>query len=220
MSSPLKRIEPSVISYSGLPSNTLASVDLPEPLGPNSAWISPGATVRSTPRRIGVEPALACRLRTSKSGLMAPSLCNRDRHLHYAGSGNYRAAAIAERAELVRRPGGLVSTPESGRGGHRSDPRPRPTRRGAGGRSRGGEVVAVDREVAGVGLDRGPGAPQQPTADAALVHGDLELRVGVAEVVTQRQQRGGCLDPRGGGDVAVAGRACRAVRPCAAACCR
>ena len=30
----------------------LASVDLPEPLGPIRAWISPSRTVRSTPLRI------------------------------------------------------------------------------------------------------------------------------------------------------------------------
>ena len=101
MSSPLKSSDPSVISYSGLPSNTLASVDLPEPLGPNNAWISPGAIVRSTPRKIGVEPALACRLRTSKSGLMRAKSRHRDRHLHYAGSGNCRAGQAQDR-ELLR----------------------------------------------------------------------------------------------------------------------
>ena len=41
MSSPLKRIWPSVTSRFGWPMTTLASVDLPEPFGPISAWISP-----------------------------------------------------------------------------------------------------------------------------------------------------------------------------------
>src|SRR3954451_12960320 len=35
----------------------LASVDLPEPFGPMSAWISPAPTVRSTPLRISFSPA-------------------------------------------------------------------------------------------------------------------------------------------------------------------
>ena len=41
MSSPLKTIVPSVISYEGCPSRVFASVDLPEPFGPISAWTSP-----------------------------------------------------------------------------------------------------------------------------------------------------------------------------------
>src|ERR671931_467667 len=40
MSSPLKRIWPSVTSRLGWPMMALASVDLPEPLGPMRAWIS------------------------------------------------------------------------------------------------------------------------------------------------------------------------------------
>ena len=42
MSSPWKRMRPCVTSYSGLASRALARVDLPEPLGPMRAWISPG----------------------------------------------------------------------------------------------------------------------------------------------------------------------------------
>ena len=57
MSSPLNRMRPAVTSYSGLPSRALASVDLPEPLGPISAWTSPAPTVRSTPFRISAPPA-------------------------------------------------------------------------------------------------------------------------------------------------------------------
>ena len=49
MSSPLKRIWPSVTSRFGWPMIALASVDLPEPFGPISAWISPGADVQVDP---------------------------------------------------------------------------------------------------------------------------------------------------------------------------
>ena len=69
MSSPLKRMAPFVTTYSGLPSRTAASVDLPEPLGPMSAWTSPGRTTRSTPWRISTPSALeAWRSRTSNKG--------------------------------------------------------------------------------------------------------------------------------------------------------
>ena len=57
MSSPLKKIWPSVTSSPGWPMTALASVDFPEPLGPISAWISPLPTARSTPRRISFSPA-------------------------------------------------------------------------------------------------------------------------------------------------------------------
>ena len=57
--SPLNQISPSVTSYFGLPIMTLASVLLPEPLGPISACTSPFFTTRSTPRRIGLPSILA-----------------------------------------------------------------------------------------------------------------------------------------------------------------
>src|SRR5688572_866056 len=215
MSSPLKRIEPSVISYSGLPSSTLASVDLPEPLGPNKAWISPGAIVRSTPRRIGVEPARACRLRTSNSGVMARSLSK------YTGICTMPVVVIigavlavlavlaktknVQPRQLARGQEVLLPGPESLVSG---TTRPVALGGSIGVEAEGhvpSEVVAVDREVAGVGLDRRPRAPQQPPADAPLVHRNFELRIGVAEVVAQRQQFGGRLDPCGGRDIAVAG---------------
>ena len=59
MSSPWKRMRPCVTSYSGLASRALARVDLPEPLGPMRAWISPAWTDRSMPRRIS-GTAAAC----------------------------------------------------------------------------------------------------------------------------------------------------------------
>src|SRR6476659_2025514 len=45
---------------------TFDSVDLPEPLGPISAWISPWRTVRSIPRRISLPSTVACSPRTSR----------------------------------------------------------------------------------------------------------------------------------------------------------
>src|SRR3954468_8810125 len=47
----------------------LASVDLPEPLGPMSAWTSPERTVRSTPLRICLSPAATWRFLISRSGM-------------------------------------------------------------------------------------------------------------------------------------------------------
>src|SRR6476661_2929126 len=48
---------------------TFASVDLPEPLGPISAWNSRSRTWRSTPLRICLSPAATCRLRISRSAM-------------------------------------------------------------------------------------------------------------------------------------------------------
>src|SRR3954447_9600650 len=69
MSWPLKRIEPSVTSSEGCPMIAFASVDLPEPFGPISAWISPLPTDRSTPFRISLSSALTCRSRISISDI-------------------------------------------------------------------------------------------------------------------------------------------------------
>ena len=49
MSSPSKRIWPSVTSRFGWPMIAFASVDLPDPFGPISAWNSPGADVQVDP---------------------------------------------------------------------------------------------------------------------------------------------------------------------------
>src|SRR3954470_19583831 len=46
-----------------------ASVDLPEPLGPISAWNSPSRTWRSTPLRICLSPAATWRFRISRSAM-------------------------------------------------------------------------------------------------------------------------------------------------------
>src|SRR5687768_13619664 len=46
---------------------TFASVDLPDPFGPISAWISPFETSRSSPLRISFSPALTYRFLISRS---------------------------------------------------------------------------------------------------------------------------------------------------------
>src|SRR5215208_7425578 len=46
-----------------------ASVDLPDPLGPISAWISPFDTSRSSPLRISLSSALTCRFLISRSAI-------------------------------------------------------------------------------------------------------------------------------------------------------
>src|SRR3954471_14743944 len=48
---------------------TLASVDLPEPLGPISAWTSLERTSRSRPLRISLSPAATWRLRIDSSAI-------------------------------------------------------------------------------------------------------------------------------------------------------
>src|SRR5688500_14754789 len=67
MSSPLKQIVPSVTSRPGWPMITFASVDLPDPFGPISAWISPFDTSRSSPLRISFSPARTYRFLISRS---------------------------------------------------------------------------------------------------------------------------------------------------------
>ncbi len=57
-SCPSSVIEPDVTVYFGWPAIAYDSVDLPDPLGPISAWVSPDFTVRSTPLRIGMSVAV------------------------------------------------------------------------------------------------------------------------------------------------------------------
>src|SRR3954452_9907660 len=117
MSSPWKRIWPSVISRPGWPMIALASVDLPEPLGPMSAWISPLLTVRSTPLRICLSPAWTWRLRISRSAMWFSVSCRvRVRRSGHRGGvrrgggggrrGRSRGAAVGEGDELGERRGG------------------------------------------------------------------------------------------------------------------
>ena len=71
MSSPSKRIWPSVTSRFGWPIRMFASVDLPEPFGPIRAWNSPERTRRSTPLRICLSPAETCRFLISRSAMIS-----------------------------------------------------------------------------------------------------------------------------------------------------
>src|SRR4051794_15958876 len=106
MSSPLKRIWPSVTSKLGWPMIALASVDLPEPLGPMSAWISPLDTSRSRPLRICLSPALTCRFRISRSAITSLSGCGVGRSVGEGGLQRRlddRGAALGERDELGER---------------------------------------------------------------------------------------------------------------------
>src|SRR5215210_5699020 len=52
---------PFVTWYEGLPANTCASVDFPEPLGPITACTSPAFTLREMPLRISRSPIPAWR---------------------------------------------------------------------------------------------------------------------------------------------------------------
>src|SRR5699024_5820726 len=61
---------PPVMVYFGWPATAYARVDLPDPLGPMMAWVSPELMVRSTPRRISFSPVsvstVTCRSRISR----------------------------------------------------------------------------------------------------------------------------------------------------------
>src|SRR5215213_5014790 len=85
ISSPSKRIWPSVTSRPGWPMIAFARVDLPDPFGPIIAWISPERTWRSTPLRICLSPAATCRLRISRSAMDLQSRFFRGRELHELG---------------------------------------------------------------------------------------------------------------------------------------
>ena len=69
MSSPWNRIRPWVTVYAGLARRVLASVDLPEPLGPIRAWTSPLPTSRVSPRRMGLPSASTERSSIWSAGL-------------------------------------------------------------------------------------------------------------------------------------------------------
>src|SRR5829696_2520616 len=77
MSSPLKLIVPSVTSRLGWPMIAFASVDLPEPFGPISAWMLPLSTSRLTPLRICLPSAVTCRLRISSSANSYSWFCSK-----------------------------------------------------------------------------------------------------------------------------------------------
>ncbi len=146
MSSPLKRSDPPVTTYSGLPISVDASVDFPDPLGPIRACTSPAPTVRVTPRRMSPvsrptegSAGAAWRSSISKRGAdpMAPV------YLHYPGVGNVRASEMRQvgcRRQLSRgrAPAGLPSTIGTSCAMHHSGPCPRRSRRGTDGSRTGG----------------------------------------------------------------------------------
>ncbi len=72
-SSPSSVIEPLVTVYLGCPAIVYARVDLPDPLGPMIAWVSPVRIVRVMPLRISVSPAsvstVTCRSRISRTAM-------------------------------------------------------------------------------------------------------------------------------------------------------
>src|SRR3954453_15659111 len=70
-----------------------ASVDLPEPLGPISAWLSPLLTSRSTPLRISRSSTRTCRLRISRSAICLL----RDRLARALGN-EFREGGVLQRA--------------------------------------------------------------------------------------------------------------------------
>src|SRR3954453_20677056 len=99
-SSRSNRIWPWVTSKFRWPMIALASVDLPEPFGPMSAWNSPARTCRSTPLRIGLSPAETCRLRISRSAIGLRVGSGRRRG---DGSRCFGRRALGERHELGQR---------------------------------------------------------------------------------------------------------------------
>src|SRR4051794_15063600 len=97
MSSPWKKTLPLVTSYSGEANKVLASVLLPEPLGPMMACASPALTVNDSPRRISpgfsldadsLSAGLACRSSIRKSSL--PAVVMPSVYFPYGRSGNPR----------------------------------------------------------------------------------------------------------------------------------
>src|SRR4051794_16630454 len=103
MSSPRKRIWPSVTSRFGWPMMTFASVDLPEPFGPMRAWISPLLTDRSRPLRIFLSPAWTCRLRISRSAMCSgPEVGGRFKSMWRSGADGLADGSGADLAALER----------------------------------------------------------------------------------------------------------------------
>src|SRR3984885_1936953 len=100
MSSPLKTIEPSVTSSAGWPMITLASVDLPDPLGPISACTLPFSTSRSRPLRISFSSTRTCRLRISSSANFTHSVSGVSKVWDSGGAGDRGLAAAAGPGEL------------------------------------------------------------------------------------------------------------------------
>src|SRR6185436_1778632 len=77
-----------------------ASVDLPEPFGPISAWNSPARTCRSTPLRICFSPALTWRLLIWSSPMCPWSLSLRSRYGSRCRLSDGDGGAAGPRVEL------------------------------------------------------------------------------------------------------------------------
>ena len=97
----------------------MASVDLPEPLGPISAWISPCAMLRSTPRRISRSSMRTCRLRISRSAICGAPPSSR------AGTSSERVVSCSVRTieKRTRVHSSLVGQTVAGLGLARADDR-------------------------------------------------------------------------------------------------
>src|SRR5436305_14095041 len=86
-----------------------ASVDLPEPFGPISAWTWPCCTSRSRPLRISFSPARTCRLRISRcdigllESLRGSALDDGQRDGSLGDGGLHGVAAARELDELRER---------------------------------------------------------------------------------------------------------------------
>ena len=78
-SSPSSVIEPPVTVYFGCPAIAYDSVDLPDPLGPITAWVSPDFTVRSTPLRIGISSPSGVFTETCRSLMSSVVMVNSSR---------------------------------------------------------------------------------------------------------------------------------------------
>src|SRR4029079_18326172 len=190
MSSPRKRICPSVTSRLGWPMITFASVDLPDPFGPMRAWISPLLTVRSRPLRIFLSPAWTCRLRISRSAMCSGPEVGGSKFVWMSG-----AHGLARRGrDLAALEGDELG--EGGLGERRDDAaldaRPQ--------QLRGAAVAVVDQvraqhapvlRVVHEARHRGAGALQ---GEDGLVHVD---RRGVARQAVPAVRAAGALDEGG-----------------------
>src|SRR5215213_2919182 len=95
---------------------TFARVDLPEPFGPISAWISPFETSRSRPLRISLSSARTCRLRISRSancgllllGLGGLGAAEGDQLVEGGAGERPGHAALDARPEQLRRAGAVA----------------------------------------------------------------------------------------------------------------
>src|SRR4029079_18724426 len=86
---------------------TLDRVDLPEPFGPISAWISPWRTIRSIPRRIGLFSTVACRSRTSKVAGVAFVISSSHLDPHVVVGHGHRVAGDRLDRRQAERPAGV-----------------------------------------------------------------------------------------------------------------